>query len=68
VKAIEDINPAHRPPRGVRDWLSYSAVYATRMGFDLLTSYGPNKHLNRDQWLFRFVFLETVAGNNTLTA
>jgi len=62
MKAIEDINPAHRPPRGVRDWLSYSAVYATRMGFDLLTSYGPNKHLNRDQWLFRFVFLETVAG------
>ena len=30
LDAIADITPRHRPPRGVRDWISFGAVQAAR--------------------------------------
>ena len=62
MDAIADITPAHRPPRGLRDWVSFSAVQAARSGFDRITGYAPSKVLTREEWLTRFIFLETVAG------
>jgi threonyl-tRNA synthetase len=62
LDAIADITPRHRPPRGVRDWISFGAVQAARAGFDRITGYAPGEAMTREQWLTRFIFLETVAG------
>ena len=59
---IEQLKPKHRPPQGARDYLSMFAVWSARKGFDTITSYSHDKSLTKDQWLFRFIFLETVAG------
>ena len=61
MDAIADITPAHRPPRGLRDWVSFGAVQVAR-SFDRITGYAPGKILTREEWLTRFIFLETVAG------
>ena len=62
LDAIVDITPAHRSPRGIRDWISFGAVQAARSGFDRITGYRPDKVMTREEWLTRFIFLETVAG------
>lgn len=59
---IEQLKPKHRPPQGARDYVSMFAVWSARKGFDTITSYSHEKSLTKDQWLFRFIFLETVAG------
>jgi threonyl-tRNA synthetase len=59
---IKNIVPSHRKPQGIRDNLSYGAVYSTRSCFDLLTGYSAKRTLSREQWLNRFIYLETVAG------
>ena len=59
---IEQLKPKHRPPQGARDYVSMFAVWSARKGFDTITSYSHDKSLTKDQWLFRFIFLETVAG------
>ena len=59
---IADITPSHRPPTGIRDWATYGAVQFSRSCFDRLTGYSPDAPLSREQWLTRFIFLETVAG------
>jgi len=48
---INSIEPAHRPPRGVRDWLAYGAVQFARRSFDGLTGYAPGKKLTINNWL-----------------
>eukprot|EP00040_Diaphanoeca_grandis_P033727 m.207194 g.207194 ORF g.207194 m.207194 type:complete len:338 (-) comp32977_c0_seq1:297-1310(-) len=62
LNLVETVSPSHRPPDGVRDWLSYSAVLFARTTFDTITGYKPQKVLPLDMWLQRFIFLETVAG------
>lgn len=59
---IEQLKPKHRPPQGARDYVSMFAVWSARKGFDTITSYSHEKSLTKDEWLFRFIFLETVAG------
>jgi threonyl-tRNA synthetase len=59
---IEQLKPKHRPPQGTRDYVSMFAVWSARKGFDTITSYSHDKSLTKDEWLFRFIFLETVAG------
>lgn len=62
MSKIADIKPAHRPPAGIRDWISFGAVQFARSSFDRVTGYAPDKRISREQWLTRFIFLETVAG------
>jgi len=62
MRTISNIKPSHRLPIGMRDMVSYKAVQATRHGFDFITSYNADKQLSREEWLNRFIFLETVAG------
>ncbi len=59
---IESIRPRHRQPQGARDYVSMFAVWSARKGFDAVTNYSHEKSLTKDEWLFRFIFLETVAG------
>lgn len=61
-KFIENLRPKHRQPQGARDYVSMFAVWSARKGFDTVTSYSHDKSLTKDEWLFRFIFLETVAG------
>ena len=59
---IESIRPRHRQPQGARDYVSMFAVWSARKGFDAVTNYSHEKSMTKDEWLFRFIFLETVAG------
>lgn len=59
---IQDLQPCHRDPGGVRDWVSYGAVQIARRSFDAMTGYSPSVRLSTGGWLQRFIFLETVAG------
>lgn len=43
------------------DYLSYYSIQTVRASFDLITGYHPDR-MNREKWLTRIVFLETVAG------
>jgi threonyl-tRNA synthetase len=62
IEKAKVIIPSHRKPLGIRDNLSYGAVYGTRSFFDLFTGYSNERTLSREQWLNRFIYLETVAG------
>ena len=42
------------------DTAAYWSIQTVRASFDLVTGYGPK--MNKDKWLTRIVFLETVAG------
>jgi hypothetical protein len=59
---IEQLKPKHRQPQGARDYVSMFAVWSARKGFDTITNYSHERSLTKDEWLFRFIFLETVAG------
>ena len=59
---IEQLKPKHRQPQGARDYVSMFAVWSARKGFDTITNYSHDRSLTKDEWLFRFIFLETVAG------
>jgi hypothetical protein len=41
------------------DHLAYFSIQSVRWLFDVVTNYGPGK-MNKDKWLTRVVFLETV--------
>lgn len=43
------------------DHVSYYSIQTVRTTFDLITGYHPDR-MNREKWLTRIVFLETVAG------
>ena len=43
------------------DNLAYYSIQTVRASFDLITRYHPDR-MNREKWLTRIVFLETVAG------
>ena len=45
----------------INDRYAYYLMKTLRHSFDLFTNYGENK-MNEKKWLFRFIFLETVAG------
>jgi Alternative oxidase len=45
----------------VVDHLAYYSIQSVRVAFDVVTNYGHGK-MNREKWLTRLVFLETVAG------
>uniref|UniRef100_A0A7R9T3S3 Ubiquinol oxidase n=2 Tax=Ostreococcus sp. 'lucimarinus' TaxID=242159 RepID=A0A7R9T3S3_9CHLO len=62
LRQVENVKPAHRQPRHVRDYLAYGLVQFSRWSFDKVTGYTPKKSLTTDGWLMRFIFLETVAG------
>jgi len=62
LRQIENVKPAHRTPRQVRDYIAYGSVQLARWGFDKITGYTPKSKLTTDGWLMRFIFLETVAG------
>ncbi|KAA0156700.1 hypothetical protein FNF29_00811 [Cafeteria roenbergensis] len=59
-KAIEDLTIEERPPKDMVERMAKGTVTLARSGFDLVSGYG--KDMNRDKWLTRFIFLETVAG------
>ena len=61
LDAIVDITPAATSSRNPRR-ISFGAVQAARSGFDRITGYRPDKVMTREEWLTRFIFLETVAG------
>lgn len=62
LRQVENVKPAHRKPKFATDYLAYGTVQLTRWAFDMITGYSPKKSLSTDQWLTRFIFLETVAG------
>ncbi|OUS47636.1 alternative oxidase-domain-containing protein [Ostreococcus tauri] len=62
LRQVENVKPAHRKPKWASDYLAYGLVQIARWGFDKVTGYSPKKALTTDQWLTRFIFLETVAG------
>lgn len=43
------------------DRLAYYSIQTVRASFDLITGYHPDR-MNREKWLTRIIFLETVAG------
>lgn len=58
---VESVKPKHRPPANFLDNLAYYSIQTVRGTFDLITGYHPDR-MNREKWLTRIVFLETVAG------
>ena len=57
---IESIRPRHRQPQGARDYVSMFAVWSARKGFSAVAI--TRTRDDEGEWLFRFIFLETVAG------
>lgn len=67
AQSFHHTNMPHQQPRAHRgllqflDYLSYYSIQTVRTSFDLITGYHPDR-MNREKWLTRIVFLETVAG------
>jgi len=68
LKDIENIKVFTYEPKTLTDKYSqtiiryaYYVIKTIRKMFDFVTGYGENK-MNERKWLFRFIFLETVAG------
>jgi len=72
VEQIKAVGVAHHQPKSVSDKVAHKTLGIVRWCFDFATRYKhpPNKSLENDpkyimtpdQWLTRFVFLESVAG------
>ncbi|KAG5990551.1 Alternative oxidase, mitochondrial precursor [Claviceps lovelessii] len=71
------VEPVHRQPRNVSDWVAWKIVRFARYWMDKATGMGRDqqvdkknpttsvvaeKPLTEAQWLIRFVFLESIAG------
>jgi hypothetical protein len=71
------VEPAHRQPRVVSDWVAWKLVRFARFWMDIFTGIKPeqqsdkknpttavaaSKPLTEAQWLVRFIFLESIAG------
>jgi hypothetical protein len=72
-KELYDIKITHKKIESWHDRIAYAAVRTLRFFFDTFTGYvhksqlpKENRHshkiMNEEQWLRRFIFLETVAG------
>lgn len=61
IEDIQDVSATHQSTKCIKDKLAYGAVKASRMGFDLISGYNPERMTERD-WTNRAIFLETVAG------
>ena len=61
ISDIETIDGTHKPPKKIRDKLAYHSVSKIRKVFDVVTRYNEN-NMTKRQWMFRCIFLETVAG------
>ena len=59
--AMNEIKVTHQKPKSLKDYISYYTVQTTRKSFDIFSRYNPEK-MNEHDWLFRAIFLETVAG------
>lgn len=57
---VEAVRAYHRPPEDMHDRIGYTAIQAMRWAFDVATGYGAQ--MSEKQWMRRFIFLETVAG------
>jgi len=60
--AATEIEPCHRPPETFRDKVAHALVTVLRASFDKLTGYHHKYPQTEEQWLRRFIFLETTAG------
>lgn len=60
IKYVEAVRAVHRKPEDIHDRIGLSAIQAMRWAFDKATGYGAE--MSEKQWMLRFIFLETVAG------
>ena len=67
AKELNDVKVTHKKFESWHDRVAYAAVRTLRFFFDTFTGYvhrsqQPSKDMTEEQWLRRFIFLETVAG------
>jgi len=58
---VESIKPKHKKPVKMHEYVAYYGIQTVRSLFDLATNYGHDK-MNKDKWMTRTIFLETIAG------
>ena len=66
-KELHDVKITHKKFESWHDRVAYAAVRTLRFVFDTFTGYihqsdHSSKIMNEQQWLRRFIFLESIAG------
>jgi threonyl-tRNA synthetase len=62
LKDIENVKITHRAPKTFGDYYAKYNIMLFRKFFDLITFYNPKKSYNKDFYIQRIMFLETLAG------
>jgi hypothetical protein len=62
LKEIENVKITHRKPKSFGDYYAKYNIMIFRKFFDLITFYNPKKSYNKEFYIQRIMFLETLAG------